>query len=96
MITEVMTKEVFLEMIEKSMDKKDVIIFTNRLETIKLLSIKKKNYAKSYSVIYPNDIFKNKDSIADLVKSHLIGIIICDNKFLNERLRKQFKEINKK
>lgn len=95
METEIMTKEVFLEFIDKLMNKNEVVIFTNRLENVKVLSQKKKNYAKSYSVVYPNDIFKNKDSIADLLNCRLTGIIICDNKFLNEKLQKQFKEIKK-
>jgi hypothetical protein len=93
MITEIMTKEVFLEFVDKLIGKNEVVIFTNRLENIKLLSQKKTNYAKSYSAVYPNDIFKNKDSIADLMNCRLTGMIICDNKFLNDRLQKQFKEI---
>lgn len=94
MITEIMTKEVFLEFIDELIGKNEVVIFTNRLENIKVLSQKKQNYAKSYSVVYPNDIFKNKDSIADLMNCRLTGLIICDNKFLNDKLQKQFKEIN--
>lgn len=95
MITELMTKEIFLEFIDKLIGKNEVVIFTNRLENIKVLSQKKQSYAKGYSVVYPNDIFKNKDSIADLMNCRLTGMIICDNKFLNDNLQKQFKEIKK-
>lgn len=95
MVTEIMTKEVFLEFIDGLVDKNEVVIFTNRLENIKVLSIKKKNYAKSYNLIYPNDLFNNKDSIADLLNCKLTGMIICNSKYLNENLQKQFKEIKK-
>ena len=36
MITEIMTKEVFLEFIDKLIGKNEVVIFTNRLENIKV------------------------------------------------------------
>jgi hypothetical protein len=93
MITEVMTKEMFLEFIDKLVDKNEVVIFTNKLENIKLLSEKKQNYAKVYSSVFPNDIFKSKDSVADLMNCKLTGIIICHNKYLNDKLQNQFKEI---
>lgn len=96
MNTEIMTKQVFLQMIDKGMKDNEVIIFSNRLEKIKVLSIKKKTYAKGYSVVYPKNIFKNEESINDLISSKLLGIIICDNKILNEKLQKQFKEVKKK
>lgn len=95
METQIMTKEVFLELIGKLIKKDEVIILTNRLETIKILSHKKKNYAKSYTAVYPIDLFKEQDTIADLMNNKLLGVIICESKYLNERLEKQFKEIRK-
>lgn len=90
-----MTKKVFLKMISKGMNKKEVIILTSQLGDIKVLSQKKKPYAKGYSVTIPINIFKNQDSIHDLINCKLIGIVICDNKYLNEQLQKQFKEVQR-
>ena len=80
-------------MMDKAIGKNEVVIVSTQLGTIKVLSKKKKNYAKEYSMIYPSNIFKSSDTISDLMQNKLFGAIICDSKYLNKNLQKQLKEI---
>lgn len=94
MQTYIMSKEVFIKEMKKSIGKNEFIVFSNIIQG-RISGATKKNL-KSIQIGFASDCFKKPDTISDLMNSSCFGLIFLDKKYIPKETIKKIVEGEKR
>lgn len=94
MTTYTFNKEMFLKNIENFVEKDEIVIFSST-PVGRISGATKKCKGKTINMGFSEDVFKDKETISDILGSKVFGLIVCKKKILSERVQKEFEEFEK-
>jgi len=93
METAIMDKQMLINL-ANDMKKDEIILMSNILQGQVSGSTKKK--LKAFSIGFTDDCFKSPETVSDLMRARLFGMIIIKKKDINQSVLKTFEEYQKK
>jgi hypothetical protein len=92
-MTYIFDKENFIDLLKNIINDDEIVIYSTSPE--KVMSGACKKHGKVISIGFNPKIFKNPETINDILHSKFGGLIIMDKKFLSDDVNEKLKENEK-